>query len=490
MRTSHLFSCVGLILGVAAKAVLASTTIINLGTLGGASGPYYSYGWSVSSNGSAVACEGGNARAARWTTAGLQDLGSLPGAADPISRGYGISLDGLTVVGESYANSSNQSHAFRWTSAGMQDLGTLGGATSTALAASDTGSVVVGYSATAAGFTHAFRWTSSGMADLGTLTGNASSFALGTGVSADGLIICGYGANSGGNTRAFRWTSAGMTDLGTLGGTTSQANGISADGSVITGSSAKSNGFNRAFRRTSDGMQDLGILPVGTQSFGLSASGDGSVIVGYGDTSGANRGFVWTQALGMVDLNTYLPSIGVNMAGWGAIVRAYGVSADGSAITGWAFYNGNPRAFLVTGFPCPGVPIISDQPQSQVVCNGGTAVFTVVASGYGATYMWRKDGAQISDANGTTLTLSLVTPDDNGSYDCVITTGCGAVTSSAATLTVCVADYNCDTFVSGDDFDQFVLDFELGLPAADVNFDEFVSGEDFDYFVEHFEAGC
>jgi len=54
----------------------------------------------------------------------------------------------------------------------------------------------------------------------------------------------------------------------------------------------------------------------------------------------------------------------------------------------------------------------------------------------------------------------------------------------------CPADYNEDKFVSGDDFDQFVADFELGLDAADVNEDKFVSGDDFDFFVEHFEAGC
>jgi len=54
----------------------------------------------------------------------------------------------------------------------------------------------------------------------------------------------------------------------------------------------------------------------------------------------------------------------------------------------------------------------------------------------------------------------------------------------------CPSDFNLDGFVSGDDFDAFVLAFERGDPSADFNFDTFVSGDDFDAFVLAFEAGC
>ncbi len=54
----------------------------------------------------------------------------------------------------------------------------------------------------------------------------------------------------------------------------------------------------------------------------------------------------------------------------------------------------------------------------------------------------------------------------------------------------CPADYDANGFVTGDDFDQFVSDFESGQPAADVNGDTFVNGDDFDWFVERFYAGC
>ena len=75
-------------------------------------------------------------------------------------------------------------------------------------------------------------------------------------------------------------------------------------------------------------------------------------------------------------------------------------------------------------------------------------------------------------------------------YDCVATTPCGAATTAGATVRVCAADYDCNGFVNGDDFDLFVGDFELGLPASDVDHTTFVNGEDFDMFVERFEVGC
>jgi len=54
----------------------------------------------------------------------------------------------------------------------------------------------------------------------------------------------------------------------------------------------------------------------------------------------------------------------------------------------------------------------------------------------------------------------------------------------------CVADFDRNQFVNGEDFDAFIAVFESGEPSADVNHDTFVTGEDFDFFVEHFVEGC
>ncbi|MCC6970085.1 MAG: hypothetical protein IT434_07655 [Phycisphaerales bacterium] len=54
----------------------------------------------------------------------------------------------------------------------------------------------------------------------------------------------------------------------------------------------------------------------------------------------------------------------------------------------------------------------------------------------------------------------------------------------------CLADFNQDGFVNGDDYDAFAEFFEAGDLGADINHDGFVNGDDYDLFAEHFEAGC
>ena len=54
----------------------------------------------------------------------------------------------------------------------------------------------------------------------------------------------------------------------------------------------------------------------------------------------------------------------------------------------------------------------------------------------------------------------------------------------------CPSDFNNDGFVTGDDFDQFVIFFVAGTDEADFNGDGFVTGDDFDAFVVKFVAGC
>lgn len=82
-------------------------------------------------------------------------------------------------------------------------------------------------------------------------------------------------------------------------------------------------------------------------------------------------------------------------------------------------------------------PIITIQPNSVTVNLGTTATFTVVATGTGLTYQWKKNGLNI--AGGTTQTLSIpaVIKDDNGAaYSVVISNSEGSVPSLAARLTV------------------------------------------------------
>ena len=84
-------------------------------------------------------------------------------------------------------------------------------------------------------------------------------------------------------------------------------------------------------------------------------------------------------------------------------------------------------------------PGISSQPASRTVTNGGTATFSVAASGSGTLrYQWRTNGVSVPGATNSSLALSPVTTNHAGGYSVVVTNNYGAVTSSTATLTVLV----------------------------------------------------
>lgn len=85
-------------------------------------------------------------------------------------------------------------------------------------------------------------------------------------------------------------------------------------------------------------------------------------------------------------------------------------------------------------------PQITGQPQSQTVCKGGSASFTVVASGSGTlTYSWYKDGIYLPNGNGQpTYTVYNAQPSNAGNYYCIVSTSYGSVQSNYALLTVIV----------------------------------------------------
>ncbi len=79
---------------------------------------------------------------------------------------------------------------------------------------------------------------------------------------------------------------------------------------------------------------------------------------------------------------------------------------------------------------------ITQQPQSQDVCEGADVTFTVVATGSNLTYQWQKDGNDISGATSDSYTITGATSADEGDYTCTVTSDCGTATSDAATLSL------------------------------------------------------
>ena len=81
------------------------------------------------------------------------------------------------------------------------------------------------------------------------------------------------------------------------------------------------------------------------------------------------------------------------------------------------------------------LPVITQQPSSQTINEGGNINLEVTATG-ATGYQWKKDGSDIPSATEATYSKSGALPTDAGSYTCVVTGAGGSVTSSAATVTV------------------------------------------------------
>lgn len=90
---------------------------------------------------------------------------------------------------------------------------------------------------------------------------------------------------------------------------------------------------------------------------------------------------------------------------------------------------------------------IASHPVDANLVGGATATFTAAGSGDGTvTYQWQRyngsawddlsDGGKVSGATTATLQIANVADEEEGQYRCLVTAGCGDVSSNAAELTV------------------------------------------------------
>lgn len=85
-----------------------------------------------------------------------------------------------------------------------------------------------------------------------------------------------------------------------------------------------------------------------------------------------------------------------------------------------------------------GAPQFSQQPADVTVAEGGIAQFSAaLVRATGATYQWQRNGTNLPDATGSSLSFGPVTLGDNGSlFRCVASNSYGSTNSTQATLTV------------------------------------------------------
>lgn len=453
----------------------------------------------------------------RWSPAlGFDQL--IPPAGVTSVLPYSITANGSVIGGTTYGTAGFR--AFRWTiDSGFQILPILpGGTFMFGYAMSGDGSTIVGQANDGTSMYKATRWTSStGVRALTNFAGIISD-SRANGTNHDGSIVVGQTYIGGTNYgyRAFRWTSAGMTNLGTLPSFNhSKAFCISADGAVIAGTSSL-NWIDTPIHPvlwTSEGITDLG-LPVGmSQAQPSCISADGSAI-GILSWVDGPRAAYWSISTGVVDLNTYLPTIGIDLTGW-FLTRTYGISADGRVIVGEGSLNGVGQGWIVS-LGCLTAPAITSHPATRTACPSAAVSFSVTASGAGPLsylWQWQPEGATtwlaINDGNNlnsfgeiiftalnsTTATITindLRTPSTTEvlrMVHAIVSNPCGDTTSNSATLTISMADFNCDGALDLFDYLDFVAAFATNEPAADFNRDGVIDFFDYLDFVHAFSSG-
>lgn len=333
---------------VAATMTTSATLARSIINIGVPAGGLTSAASAVSGNGSTVAANVNMESANRWTIGGFANLGLLPGAI--AASAEDISHDGNAIVGSQFIATPEETiRAYRSTpGGGLQSLGTLpGGIASIGNGISGDGNVATGASFDMDFNPTAFRWTSAGgMQPLGTVPGGISS--EGRRVNQNGSTIVGVAGTPSGD-RAFRWTEAGgMQSLGLLapGDGGSSAFGVSADGSVVAGFSGTN-----AVIWINGVPQSLGTLPGAESAIAYTANADGSLIGGYSFFGSSPRASLWSPSLGLVDLNTYLPTLGIDLTGW-ELQFTRDISFDGATLVGEGRFNGEFRGWVVT-IPSP-----------------------------------------------------------------------------------------------------------------------------------------
>lgn len=153
------------------------------------------------------------------------------------------------------------------------------------------------------------------------------------------------------------------------------------------------------------------------------------------------------------------------------------------------------------GVPTTQAPVAFDY--TKTVANNAPFVLELPASfdtdPSGATYTVVTAPSQATISSGSKA-FRVVTPTGTpcGTDTVVFNVTTSEGTSANATITIeyakpfdpCPSDFDDDGFVTGLDYDLFVIDFEAGNPAADFDNDCFVTGRDFDLFVADYEIGC
>ena len=305
----------------------------------------------------------------------------------------------------------------------------------------------------------AFVWkggVAATLADLNTsaTTANSTTYSYGQSINSSDAVA-GYSTVSVNGTftvhGCIMQVGHSTIDVGTIPSANNEPNpsaiseafGINDDGDVCGFSTDLTGKFDHAFLYTggvSGTMEDIGTLPGGKNSIAQGINNSGS-IVGYGDSGEVGNELAWVYSGGvMQDINTLTTGQG----NW-VMEAALGIN-DSGQIVGVAVYtnsgnvndplNGAIHGFLVTPVALATPPTVSTAPANFTAFVGQNYVISSNITGSSnLTFQWYDNGAAISGATASDLTLNDVQFSSAGNYSVVATNLVGTV-STNVTVTV------------------------------------------------------
>lgn len=286
--------------------------------------------------------------------AGVTALDNLPGGTTSI--GFDVDDAGVVVgraAGLVFANGvfGGADMAVRWTTPTTPVVLASLGDTAAGLAINANG-VVAGFESRVAfplGSSSALAWSATGELlplDTPAISSRSSAHAL----NDAGRVVGSY-SKSTFETGAFQWDAVGgaVELVGFPDNQHVEAHGVDAAG-VAVGASGLFSSDRRAVRwLVPSEPDDLGTLPGDTMSQARAISADGATIVGNSlGASFGDRAFVWTEPLGMRDLNEISDASEIGMT----LVYAAAINASGQ-IAGNGRIGNATRAFVATPVPEP-----------------------------------------------------------------------------------------------------------------------------------------
>lgn len=256
------------------------------------------------------------------------------------------------------------------------------------------------------------------------ITTQPTSVAVTTGSAASFTVLA-----SGSPTPTYQWQKNGVNIAGETGTTYSIASVVAGDAGNYTAVATNSAGSATSNTATLT-VSAAAIAPtITTQPTSVSVTAGGSASFTVAASGNPTPTYQWQKdGVNIVGATGTTYSIASVAAGDAGNYAAVATNSAGSATS--------TAATLTVGAAAV-APLITTQPTNVTVTVGGSASFTVAASGSPTpTYQWRKAGVNIAGATGTTYSIASVVTGDAGSYTVVATNSAGSAISNAATLTV------------------------------------------------------